>query len=85
MLEAWIKEAEEALGVDIAMDHDVVLDVARVVAHRVERRAAPLTAYMMGLAVGSTGVDPAAAARRLIDRARTWESDDGEASTTGVE
>jgi hypothetical protein len=36
---------------------DAVLDLARVVAHGVQRRFAPLTAYALGLALAADG-DP---------------------------
>jgi hypothetical protein len=46
-----------------------VLDLARVAAHQVERPAAPLTAFMLGLAVGRGGDLSGARARieRLAD------------------
>ncbi len=41
------------LGLDPAeVPVRAVLDLARVAAHQVERPAAPLTAFMLGLAVG---------------------------------
>ncbi|GAA4678494.1 hypothetical protein Prum_042890 [Phytohabitans rumicis] len=42
----------------------LVLDLARDVAHNVVRPAAPVTAYLLGLAVGR-GADAADAAARL--------------------
>ncbi len=48
-------------------DVDRILDLARDAAHSVARPAAPLTAYLLGIAVGR-GADPsdaAAALRRL--------------------
>jgi hypothetical protein len=36
--------------------------VSRVVAHQVERRAAPVTTYLIGLAAARVGGDPEAAA-----------------------
>jgi hypothetical protein len=46
-----------------------VLDLARDVAHEVARPAAPLTAYLLGLAAGRHG-DPEAAAAELTERVR---------------
>jgi hypothetical protein len=48
-----------------AVDHDLVLDVARDVAHGVARTAAPLTTYLLGLAVGRSGADPATVASQI--------------------
>ncbi|MGH4017399.1 MAG: DUF6457 domain-containing protein [Pseudonocardiaceae bacterium] len=46
-----------------------VLDISKDVAHGVARPAAPLTAYLLGLAAGRTS-DPEAAADELTDRVR---------------
>ena len=50
------------------VDRDRVLDLARDVAHGVARPAAPLTAYLFGLAVGRglPSADAAAAITALI-------------------
>jgi hypothetical protein len=48
----WIDEVCTELGIGDDVDEDLLLDVARVVAHDVERRAAPVTTYLLGLAVG---------------------------------
>lgn len=53
MLDDWIATACAELGIDPAeVDRDLILDMARDVAHGVARPAAPLTAYLIGLAVG---------------------------------
>jgi hypothetical protein len=49
-----------------------VLDLARDVAHSVLRPAAPVTAYLLGVAVGR-GADPATAAARLSALAQSWD------------
>jgi len=55
-LDRWMAEAAEALGLTgvIDLDHtrDLLLDVAREVAHAVDRPAAPVTAFLLGLAAG---------------------------------
>ncbi len=62
MLDEWIDEVMQELGIDDALDADAILDLARVVAHAVERRAAPVTTYILGLAVArGTPLDDAAA------------------------
>ena len=63
-LDDWVTTAAEALGVRDAVDVGLVLDVARDVAHGVARPAAPVTAYLLGIAVGR-GADPAEAAELL--------------------
>ncbi|HEX6754684.1 MAG TPA: DUF6457 domain-containing protein [Mycobacteriales bacterium] len=71
-MEDWTAAVAAELGLDAGplaaavRDRDLVLDLARDVAHGVARPAAPLTAYLLGLAVGSAG-DPAVAAE-LADR-----------------
>ena len=53
-LDRWVVEACELLGLDPAdVPIATVLDLARRVAHGVARPAAPLTTFLLGLAVGS--------------------------------
>lgn len=52
-LAAWIPRAAAALGVPAALDLDAVLGTAGVVAHGVVRPAAPVTTYLVGVAVGA--------------------------------
>lgn len=53
-------------------DLDRVLDLARVVAHGVVRPAAPVSAYLLGIAIGR-GADPATATARLAGLAAAWK------------
>ena len=69
-LEDWITAVREELHVD-PVDTGLVLDLARDVAHGVARPAAPLTAYLLGLAVGR-GADPRQAAAAVSALAETW-------------
>ena len=69
-LEDWIAAVRDELHVD-PVDTGLVLDVARDVAHGVARPAAPLTAYLLGLAVGR-GADPGQAAAAVTALAATW-------------
>jgi len=67
-LDNWTAAACEKLGIEIALvDIRQVLELARVAAHQVERPAAPLTAYLLGLA-GGTGqpADQTAAQLRVL-------------------
>jgi hypothetical protein len=55
-LDTWLAEAGDALGVDRdAMQRDLLLELTRDVAHGVARPAAPLTAFLVGLAAGKAG------------------------------
>jgi hypothetical protein len=70
--ESWTTAACEALDLDPAtVDRGVVLDLTRDVAHYVLRPAAPVTAYLLGLAVGR-GADLATAAGTLSVLAKAW-------------
>ncbi|GAB3475727.1 DUF6457 domain-containing protein [Nocardiopsis coralliicola] len=63
----WAREVSAELGLDeeaTKADVDRILDLARDAAHSVARPAAPLTAYLLGIAVGR-GADPAEAAAAL--------------------
>jgi hypothetical protein len=63
-LDDWAGELCSELGIepDDAV-RKTVLDLARVAAHTVDRMAAPLTAYFLGVAVGSGQPLPETAAR----------------------
>ena len=71
-LDRWVAAASTDLGLDPAdVQPKVVLDVARDVAHQVLRPGAPVTAYLMGVAVGR-GADPADVAARISALALGW-------------
>ena len=73
-LDEWIARAGEALGLDPAdVPTDAVLGLAKDVAHGVVRPGAPVTAYLMGVAVGR-GAEPAAVAERLSELALSWRA-----------
>ncbi len=58
MTQLWIDNLAQALGIDAAeIPVDELLDLTRDVAHGVERKAAPLTTFMLGLAAGQSGRD----------------------------
>ena len=81
-LDEWMVAACGEVGVDPAeVDTALVLDLAKDVAHVVVRPGAPVTAYLLGLAVGR-GADPAAGAARLNALARSWAPDTGDEATT---
>lgn len=71
-LESWTEAACAELGIDSsAAATRAILDVARDVAHQVARPAAPLTAYLLGVAVGR-GQPVEAAAERIRELAAGW-------------
>jgi len=73
-LDEWIAAAAAEVGLEPAdVPSGLVLDVARDVAHQVLRPGAPVTAYLLGLAVGR-GADPSEAAARLSALALSWSA-----------
>lgn len=70
-LAAWTEQVCTELGLsDLDARHltGLVLNLARDVAHAVDRPAAPLTAYLVGLAAGRAGTDPSAASDEIVRR-----------------
>jgi hypothetical protein len=64
-LSEFVTQACAELGVPVSdVDTTLVLDLAKEVAHNTVRPAAPVSAYLLGLAVGRGG-DPAELAARL--------------------
>ncbi|MGW4474726.1 NTP transferase domain-containing protein [Nonomuraea sp. NPDC004354] len=73
VLAEWTALACKELGVDPSrVDRDLVLELTKEVAHGVARPAAPLTAYLLGLAQGM-GTAPEDAVERITTLARNWE------------
>ena len=71
-LDEWMDAVCRELGIERdAAARKTVLDLARVVAHTVDRPAAPLTAFLLGTAVGS-GRPLGASAERIVQIARAW-------------
>jgi uncharacterized protein DUF6457 len=74
-LDEWTGALCAELGLEAAEEtQKTVLDLARVAAHLVDRPAAPLTAYFLGVAVGR-GEPLAETAARLQQLARRWQKD----------
>jgi len=67
VLDEWLDSACVALDLPAlsGADRQTVLDLARDVAHGVVRPAAPLTAFLLGLAVGR-GAEPREASAKLL-------------------
>jgi Domain of unknown function (DUF6457) len=71
-MERWIMAVCSDLGLDPGTaDTRAVLDVTRDVAHNVDRPSAPVTAYLMGVAVGR-GMPPKRAASCVRQLAAGW-------------
>ena len=73
-MDRWLAAVARELEVD-PLDRDgtrMLLDVTRDVAHGVARPAAPLTSYLVGLAVGA-GADPVEASARVSALAAAWD------------
>ena len=65
-LEEWVELVRVELGLDLGATpvRDIVLDLARDAAHGVARPAAPLTTFLLGVAVGQ-GADLTSAAAAI--------------------
>lgn len=83
-LDEWLVVAAEELGLDPGdVSIKIVLDVAKHVAHGVARPAAPLSTFLMGLALGRASAESAelepGELKRLADllsaRAARWETE----------
>lgn len=71
-MQRWLEAACADLGIDpAAIDERAILDLTKDVAHQVDRPAAPLTAFLLGVAVGA-GAPLAATAARLQALAVAW-------------
>jgi hypothetical protein len=80
-LDDFLRTACTALGVDAdAVDRDLILDLTKDVAHNVARPAAPLSAFVVGLAAGQAGGDAhavRAAATKMAALAAGYTQPDG--------
>lgn len=72
-MEAWTAAVCAELALDPGeVDRDLILAMTKDVAHGVARPAAPLTAFIAGLAVGR-GADPRTTMDRITARAKEWD------------
>ncbi len=69
-LHDWIDELCDAFDIETEVDEALVLDLAREVAHSVERPAAPISTYLLGYAAGLRDASPEAI-EALADKATT--------------
>ena len=75
MTDRWIDAVAAELGVAADVPTDALLDAARDVAHSVERKATPLTTYLIGVAAARGDADAADLCRRVAELARGWTAD----------
>ncbi len=85
-MEAWIDQLAEGLGEDTlnARETAELLQVARDVAHRVERRITPLATFLLGSAVGrglANGASRADALQAVLDTVRSLLPEGSEAES----
>jgi pyrrolidone-carboxylate peptidase len=64
-VEEWVPVLAAALGLETEVDVDEILAVAGVVAHGVERKAAPVSTFLVGLAAGRAGATPESIAEAI--------------------
>lgn len=64
-VEEWVPRLAAELGLDAEIDIDAILAIAGDVAHAVERKAAPVSAFVIGLAAGRAGATPEAVAEAI--------------------
>ncbi len=83
-LQAWVHSVAQELGLDPEeIPVDLVLDLARQVAHQVVRAGAPVTAYLLGLAVGQRLVASPDEACTRIDALISTHTPPAEPQTSG--
>lgn len=73
-MKEWIEEVKRELGVTFDLDIDSILETARDAAHTVERKAAPVTTFLLGYAVAA-GADLEVATKKIAELAKKWPSD----------
>jgi molybdopterin-guanine dinucleotide biosynthesis protein A len=73
MMQTWIDAVCAELNLPADVNVDVILDVARVAAHSVERPAAPITTFLLGFAVAG-GMDVDEAVEKVQELAANWQT-----------
>jgi len=75
-LHDWIDELSDVLDVETEVDEGLVLDIARTAAQNVQKTAAPITTYLLGVAAGARDADPETIERlaaRAQQLAENWD------------
>lgn len=57
-LHDWIDELCDELNIEVEVDESLILDLARDAAHCVERRAAPISTFLLGYAAAGVQGSP---------------------------
>lgn len=70
-MDEWLAAVRKELGVSAPIDSDAILDVARDAAHAVERKAAPMTTFLLGYSV-ALGADLSISVKKISDLAKDW-------------
>lgn len=73
-MDKWIHAVQKELGINVDVDQESILNLARDAAHTIERKAAPITTFLLGVAVAG-GADPKAAAKQIELLAGSWPVD----------
>lgn len=67
----WVDKAAAAVGVDAGqVDIGAIHELTKVIAHEVDRPLAPVSSFMLGLAIGQQADADPAELRRLIEETR---------------
>ena len=85
-MDEMLRRLADALGVPplAAGEQRLLLDCARDVAHGSERRHAPLSTFLLGVAAGRSDVDRETAVRASVERVRAVIADGGGAPPAGA-
>lgn len=73
-MDKWINAVQKELGIKVDVDQESILNLARDAAHTIERKAAPITTFLLGIAVAG-GADPKEAAKQIELLAGNWPVD----------
>ena len=69
----WLKQVAAILEIPEAqIPINTLLDLTREVAHNVERKSAPLTTFLIGLAAGKTDTDPQVLIAKINQALNDW-------------
>ena len=78
VLASWVADVGRELGLDLEVEIDALLDIAGDAAHAVVRPAAPLTTFLVGVAVGrGARLEDALETVRRVVAAREQQQDPG--------
>ena len=71
-IDRWVMAVSQGLGLSPnPADQRTILDMTKVVAHNVDRPAAPVTSYLVGIAVGR-GMTLSQAIGHVTELANSW-------------